>query len=365
MRKIRTVLIALLAVGVLLQGPLCMDRASGEARIPEHTVLPGTVAEAPAPSADPVPAAAAPEAAEAPAPSGYVFRPRVCSAYMEEIFGETMCETWFHLVDAVIAGEDTFACPDQHTYDWVMGQFPIRCFPVLTELIDYADDREHSVTDGVATFTYLVPRAEAARRIAEFAQQVEGILNDALADADSDFEKTLALYDYFSRTYHYDYETERKMYEIFVDYTTTYRLFETGQGICFEIARAYAYLLMQAGVDATTVMGDAHEWSFVRINGVHYHVDPTFALDTDRSLAYFLMTDERREATGFGRDSFVYVSHYSKDHPHPDYAADDDTFAPLWDRRLETLSPQENMLRCWNYSDDGERDTLEFDYTGY
>ena len=72
-----------------------------------------------------------------------------CTAYMEEVFGKAMCETWFHLVDAVMAGEDTFACPDQYTYDWVMGQFPIRCFPVLTELIDFAYDREHSVIDGV------------------------------------------------------------------------------------------------------------------------------------------------------------------------------------------------------------------------
>lgn len=28
------------------------------------------------------------------------------------------------------------ACPDQETYDWVMGQFPDRCFPVLTQLIE-------------------------------------------------------------------------------------------------------------------------------------------------------------------------------------------------------------------------------------
>ena len=73
---------------------------------------------------------------EAARQSSYVFQPKVCSVWLEEVFGETMCETWFNLVDAVMAGEDTFACPDQDTYDWVMGQFPIRCFPVLTELID-------------------------------------------------------------------------------------------------------------------------------------------------------------------------------------------------------------------------------------
>jgi transglutaminase-like putative cysteine protease len=236
---------------------------------------------------------------------------------------------------------------------------------VLTELIDFAYDREHSVIDSVASFTYLVPREEAARRIGEFARQVEGILNDVLEDDYSDFEKALALYDYFSRNYHYDYETEQKMYTIFVDYTTTYRLFATGTGICFEIARAYSYLLMQAGVDASTVMGNAHEWSCARINGITYHVDPTYALDTWSSLAYFMMTDAQREATGHGKDGFVFVSNYSQDHPHPDYTAADDTCAPLWERQLDAFFPQENVLRCWQYTAGWEKDYLDFDYTGY
>ncbi len=34
----------------------------------------------------------------------YVFHPKVCSVYMEELFGKTMCETWYNVVDAVMAG---------------------------------------------------------------------------------------------------------------------------------------------------------------------------------------------------------------------------------------------------------------------
>ena len=56
--------------------------------------------------------------------SHYVFQPKVCSVYMEEVFGKDMCDAWFNLVDAVLAGEDTFACKDQYTYDWMMGSFP-------------------------------------------------------------------------------------------------------------------------------------------------------------------------------------------------------------------------------------------------
>lgn len=264
-----------------------------------------------------------------------------------------------------MAGEDTFACPDKHTYDWVMGQFPRLCFPVLVELVDFAFDRSNPVKDGVASFTWLVPKEEAAARIEEFAEQIEGILNEVLQGDWTDLEKALALYDYFSRTYVYDYETEQKMYEIPVDYTTTYRLFKTGTGICSEIAPAYSYLLMQIGVDATVMQGPAHEWSYVRIGGNDYHIDPTWALGNPGVLAYFMMTDAQREVGLCGRDKFVITSNYSKDYPHPDYAADDDFFAPIWECYFEEFDPAEKKLRCWQYTEGWEKDYIEFDYTGF
>lgn len=371
MRKHWTELILVFVVLWMLQDHVFIGRAFGEARIQEETRNSETVVMEETETLDlstaPGQEMMTPEKTDgAMRQSSYVFQPVVCSAYMEEVFGKAMCEAWFHLVNAVMAGEDTFACPDQETYDWVMGQFPIRCFPVLTELIDYAYDRENSVVDGIASFIYLVPREEAAERIGEFARQIEGILNDALEDDYSDFEKALALYGYFANYYQYDYETEQKMYETIVDYTTPLRVFETGMGICTEISRAYSYLLMQAGVDAATVMGGGHEWSYVRINSVNYHIDPTFAINNLSSLAYFMMTDEQREATGYGKDDYVFISNYWQDHPHPaEYTADDDTFRPLWERQLEAFSPRENILRCWQYTEGWEKDYLDFDYTGY
>ena len=292
----------------------------------------------------------------------YVFRPKVCSVFMEEVFGKTMCETWYHLVDAVMAGEDTFACPDQDTYDWVMGQFPHLCFPVLPELISYAWDRENSVRDGVAEFTYLVPREEASARIEEFAKQVENILNTALKEQYSDIEKAAALYDYFYRNYQYDWDTAEKMKEIYLDFLTPLRIFRNGTGICSEIAPAYSYLLMQAGVEATVMMGNDHEWSYVRINGHNYHIDPTYVLSSEESLAYFMMTDGQREKDGFDPAKSTIVSNYSQDHPHPVYTADDDSYSMLWDYSLDELLPEEHRLRCWRYAEGWEKETFDFDY---
>ena len=184
---------------------------------------------------------------------------------------------------------------------------------------------------------------EAAARIAEFAEQIEGILNETLEDADSDLEKALALYAYFRRTYRYDWETYEKQQETYLDYTTTLRVFQTGTGICCEVAPAYSYLLMQAGVDATVMNGTNHAWSYVRIGGRDYHIDPTFVLSSEEgSLEWFMMTDEQRGKDGFERDRSFIVCNYSQDHPHPDYAADDDTYAEMWDRRIEDYLPAEN-----------------------
>ena len=295
------------------------------------------------------------------AEEGFVFQPKVCSVFMEEVFGETMCATWFNLVDAVMAGEDTFGCPDQDTYDWVMGQFPKYCFPMMNEVIEYSYE---PVTSGTAHLTYLVSREEAAARIAEFGELVEGILNKTLKKDYSDFEKAIALYNYFWMTYEYDYEKEQRMYGEIVD-TSAADFLRTGIGICSEIAPAYSYLLMQAGVEATTVLGPAHEWSYVRVNGHNYHIDPTWAIGNAGAMSYFMMTDEQRAVNGFSKDEYVYTSHYSKDHPHPEYTADDETFSALWDSTFAEMFPDKDTLSCFRQGIGFQTEFFEFDYTGY
>ncbi len=353
-----------------------VEKADGSTRITEYVPILSTETEAgtidlfdyigiDVPEVVPAPADADTEDVPSEPRGHYVFKPKVCSVFMEEVFGGTMCETWYNLVDAVMAGEDTFACPDQYTYDWVMGQFPRRLFPVLPELIDYAYDRSNSVVDGVASFTYLVPPEDAAARIGEFAELIEGILNEVLEDDYSDMEKALALYDYFSKTYVYDYETADMMYVAAPDYTSPYRLLTTGTGICSEISPAYSYLLMQAGVEATTVMGGNHEWSYVRINGNEYHIDPTFALSDPGTLSYFMMTDEQREITGYGKDDYTYASNYFDEHPYYGYAASDDTFSELWSYSLTEFLPDEDMLRCWHYGPGWVTEYLDFSYAGF
>ena len=112
----------------------------------------------------------------------------------------------------------------------------------------------------------------------------------------------------------------------------------------FCLKRRGTYLLLQAGVQATTMSGNrsydkaGHQWSFVRIDGKNYHIDPTYALGTGGDLCYFMMNDAQREAEDcYDPSTFYAVSHYSRENPHPDYTADDDTFRPLWDLTFEAF----------------------------
>ncbi len=299
----------------------------------------------------------------------YTFQPKVCSSCMTALFGEPMRDAWFSLVDAVMAGEDTFLCPDDETYWWVMGQFPDKCFPVLKDLIYYGEDVDHPVKDGTASFTYTVPKEEAARQIAEFAALVESILNETLRDDYSDLEKALALYIYFSHHYIYDYVAADP--DTAPDYLSSYRVLTTGTGICQEFSVAYSYLLLQAGVDADTMSGHrsydmaGHQWSFVRINGHDFHIDPTYVIGDTDALAYFMMTDAQREAEdSYLKRDFILCSNYAQDHPCPDYPAEDDSFRALWQGTFLRFDHETHTLYYEEY-DDGRMVTRSFDYSGW
>ena len=381
MRKRISYLICLALLASLLSGCAARRPAAPDTlpdppqERPEETAATPSTTEAPA---------AEPEETE-PNPTGeydasgdpselqahYVFQPKVCSSYMAELFGETMVETWYALVDAVMAGEDSFPCPDAYTYDWVMGQFPDQCFPVLVELIDYCYDRSNPVKDGVATFTYQVPPEEAAAQIAEFAALVESILNETLEDGYSDLEKALALYIYFSHHYTYDYDTayDDSGYH---SYLSAYRVLTTDIGICQEFSVAYSYLLLQAGVDASNMSGhrdydhEGHQWSYVRMGGHNFHIDPTYVIGTTDSLSYFMMDDAQREAAdGYDRSDYVICSNYAQDNPHPEYAADDDSFRELWDGEYIGFDHETRTIYYEKFDDSNGWATYTFDYTGW
>ena len=295
----------------------------------------------------------------------FAFQPVVVASIFREIMGEDMCEAYGNYVEAAMNGENEFAVKDADTYDWMIGQFPGVCSPILAEYTE--SDFGSAYHDGKATFHYTIPKPEFAKREAKFEDLVTGILNETMRDDYSDLEKVLALYEYFCNEYTYDYDTYEEMSERYIDEASAYRFLTTGQGICSECSAAFSYLLLQAGVDATTAggfsaSGEAHGWSYVTINGKNYHMDPTYGMGSGVSLAYFMMTDEQREEEdGYKKDKTCIGCHYKDDQNGDQYDADDDSFAPLWEGYLTFWDHEKNLIY---YTDDYGNDGV-FDYSSF
>ena len=306
-------------------------------------------------------AAEASETSDEAAPGEkFVFRPKVCPPFMRALYGETKCEAWFSLVDAILAGKDSFPCPDKHTYLWVTNEFPNACFPVLREIVTVPANVLDVTVDGTAPIIYKVPKEEAAVMIEDFKALVEGILNEALKPEYTDFEKALALYLYFSDNYDYDTAALVKSNSTGVGYVCSYRLLTKKTGICSEIAPAYSYLLTQAGMNASVVICGNHEWSIIELGGKYYHVDPTFVLSDRRALAYFLMNDERRSAGVYPVGEFLYVSDIYRPGDEPVFKADDDTFADFRSRYAVSFDHESSTLEYTSFDE-----PHTFDYSGY
>ena len=302
-------------------------------------------------------------------PKAFTFQPKVSSDWMKEIYGDKLCTAWNNLIDAVLAGKTAFACPDEDTYNWIMNVLRDRYFPLLKDLIDFPAAEELVWGNGVAHFRYTVPADEVPASIAAFADLTEGILNEALQPDDSPFEKTLALYRYFVEHYTYD---DAAAEDWNADELSAYRLLTGKTGICTEIARAYSWLLLQAGVEAMTVVtfdtgaDSGHEWSYVCLNGKNYHVDPTFGLNRPEKLLYFLMTDEQRAAEGhFSPENYIYGSHYSQEVPGLHFKADDDTFRPLWEDLFDSLDRENQVVNMYLINEFVERIDKPFPYKGW
>ena len=174
----------------------------------------------------------------------FTFNPHVFGSRYLEQFGEAKRDAFFAYCDALRNGEDSFACPDQDFAGWCSGRLSNFFFPVAREKIETG-----AWADGRAKIIYLIPKEEFLAQEKEFEAAITGILNDSISNDYSDFEKILALYEYMTMNYTYDYEMYDHTLE-WVDKQSPYRCLTEGRGICNEIAGLYNYLLLQVGIDS-------------------------------------------------------------------------------------------------------------------
>ncbi|MBP5183605.1 MAG: hypothetical protein J6113_00675 [Lachnospiraceae bacterium] len=269
------------------------------------------------------------------------FKPHLFPPLYKKLYGERKQEDFFRFVDAARSGEATFECTED-SYGWVLGRFAMYYYPAATGCITSAYDSRNlaSWNGGRGTVPYYLPVDESLKVLADFEQLVCDIINDSVSDDYTDFEKALALYEYITLNWRYDYDLYEHIYDPdWDDVGSIYRCMKDRLGICWEIAGVYDYLLSQCGVEAHESSGyspetdENHAWSYVKIDGKAYNTDATWGLTVGgmADLSYFLFTDSMREnRDGYPFKGTMLIGTDEMLREKNGFKADDERFAPLW-----------------------------------
>ena len=283
---------------------------------------------------------------------GFNFNPYVLSNMYVESFGEEFKEDYFAFCNAVLTGQDSVALKDKESFDRC--RYAIRyCLPVADSYVGYPEADQADNKDGTFKLEYTIPKEEIGPRIDAFIARVEELINSTVEEDDTPLEKTLALYMATATRIDYDYAAAEADWDEPSDRTTgPYHAIMEDLGICQEIAGAYAYLLLQVGIDATTCTGLTHsmewghEWTLVNIGDKYYHCDPTSQTKEKNNLRYFGMTSAQREKMGDydPKTFFIGLSEEAADLYLP---ITDETLKPLWKSGSVKIDREKDMLYCY------------------
>ena len=241
---------------------------------------------------------------ETTASEPFEFNPHVYSGKIAERIPQDYWDAFYNLCDALRKGEDTFGCSSQEAYNWAT-DVSVLCdlFPPAGAKIEgKSTDGSPAYENGTGKIHYNMPVEDFLKRESDFEVLITDILNSTIEKDDTEYERALKLYLYVAKNFAYDYSLIENLSN---DENYVFACFKEKKGQCVNFASVYAYLLLQAGIDAVSYRiyeELCHAWTYAVIDGKGYHIDTTWALQADGIegvyLDYFMMSDKERIADG-------------------------------------------------------------------
>ena len=270
----------------------------GKAETTEQTVLSGVAGQTA--TSDVTETSVTETAASEP----FEFNPHVYSGKIAERIPQDYWDSFYNLCDALRKGEDTFKCSSQEAYNWAT-DVSVLCdlFPAAGAKIEgKSTDGSPAYENGTGKICYNMPVEDFLKRESDFEKTITDILNSTIEKDDSEYERALKLYLYVAKNFVYDTALIENLSD---DENYVYACFKEKRGQCVNFASVYAYLLLQADIDAVSyrIYEDlCHAWTYAVIGGKGYHIDATWALQAvgvdGIYLDYFMMSDKDRIADG-------------------------------------------------------------------
>ena len=257
----------------------------------------------------------------------YTFNPHVISDEYTLIYGEGIREEFFLMCDAILSGEDSFPCASKERFHQLLS-ISDSCFPLARELIE---TEKTETENGVCHLHYRYDEEKTEKKKTSFIDKVTSVIETAVPYREPDCIVTMELFTAVARkdTYDDSYTLEDSLK------LRSYRAIMEDIGICQEITGEYIYYLLQVGIDAIPCsslnrdQSEAHEWTMVKLDGLYYHMDPTYATTYPDSLFFFGMDDVQREYYGdLPADRYTYANSDLLD--RDTYAVTDRRFEKYW-----------------------------------
>ena len=206
---------------------------------------------------------------ETTASEPFEFNPHVYSGKIAERIPQDYWDAFYNLCDALRKGEDTFGCSSQEAYNWAT-DVSVLCdlFPPAGAKIEgKSTDGSPAYENGTGKIHYNMPVEDFLKRESDFEVLITDILNSTIEKDDTEYERALKLYLYVAKNYVYDYSLIENLSN---DENYVFACFKEKKGQCVNFASVYAYLLLQAGIDAVSYRiyeELCHAWTYAVIDG--------------------------------------------------------------------------------------------------